>query len=201
MTRVLDVETIKVSSLKKDETLVLSIDMNNGFCKSGPLSSINILDIVDETKEIFNKIKEQEILIVGYTDCHKIDAKEFNSYPIHCLENDEESKIIEELHDYIDIEVKKESTNGFLAKNPLTFIDASKLKSVILTGCCTDICVYQFAVTLNCYINQNNLDIEVIVAQNLVETFNSETHDRNFFNKVFLESLLSNGVKVVNLEI
>ena len=39
----------------------------------------------------------------------------------------------------------------------------SEIDAYIITGCCSDICVLQFALTLKTYLNAQNIDKKVIV--------------------------------------
>ncbi len=74
----------------------------------------------------------------------------------------------------------------------------SDLDNFIVVGCCTDICVYQFVLTLKAYFNQNNLDKNIIVPMNLVETYDIDNvHCGDLLNTVFLNSMIQNGIKIV----
>ena len=64
----------------------------------------------------------------------------------------------------------------------------------IVTGCCTDICVYQCALALRTFFNQNNTKAEVIVPLSLVETYDGDFHNADLMNLVFLDSMASNGI-------
>lgn len=192
------VKTINVNELDAKKTLVISIDMNNGFCKEGALSSDDVRKIIEPTKDIFEKLSDKTFKIIAYTDAHDEDSIEFKSYPIHCLKDSEESKIVDELIDYMDVVIQKASTNGFLAKNPLDIY--KYVDTFLISGCCTDICIYQYAITLKTYLNEHNLDGRVIVAKNLVETFDAPYHNRELYHVMALKSLMNNGVEVVNIE-
>ena len=67
------------------------------------------------------------------------------------------NRIIDELRKYAYDEnstrINKNSTNGFLTKDFGLWLEANKnIKNFIVVGCVTDICVSDFAKTLNCYI-------------------------------------------------
>jgi len=203
------VGTIKLSDLNPEETLLTIIDMNNGFAKAGNLYSPFVEAIIPCVENLAKNCKDKGIKIIAYTDAHTNKSKEFENYPIHCLEDTVESELIDELKEMEDIIIlPKNSTNGFISNNPFggtincgtafSFIDYTKIKNHIVTGCVTDICVYQYATSLKAFINENNLNAQVIVPVDCVDTFDiPEIHNRDFMNLVFLNSMISNGIKVV----
>jgi len=205
--KISNLDKLDVGELKKDNTLIISVDLNNGFSKFGAMSSPRVEAIINKTVKFFELMKNKGIKIVAYTDYHDVDAVEFNSYPSHCLANTSESELVEEILPYVDLTIKKQSTNGFLAANPLiksecgyqdlSQIDLDKIDKIIFTGDCTDICVYQFAITMKTYLNQVNRDCEVIVLTDFIETYHLDgIHDSDLNNLVFVNSLIANGVKV-----
>ena len=90
---------------------------------------------------------------------------EFNSYPKHCVKGTSESEIIEELKPYAERVIEKNSTNGFLSAGWQDFLKASlsDYEDIIVIGCCTDICVLQFALCMRTWLNDQNLSGRVIV--------------------------------------
>ena len=73
------------------------------------------------------------------------------------------------------------------------------LEEVVITGCCTDICVMNLAIPLINYFDENDREVKVRVPQNAVETFNSETHDREEYNKMALRLMKNQGIGVENI--
>ena len=70
--------------------------------------------------------------------------------------------------------------------------------NIIVIGDCTDICIYQFAVTLKTYFIQNNINKNVIVPMNLVDTYDiPNVHCADLSNIVFLNSMIQNGINVI----
>ena len=91
--------------------------------------------------------------------------------------------------------VNKNSTNGFFA---LSNLDFNNTDNIIIIGDCTDICVYQLAITLKSYFNQNNISKNIIVPMNLVDTYHVDNvHPAELLNIVFFNSMIQNGIKVV----
>ncbi|MCC3867087.1 isochorismatase family cysteine hydrolase [Terrisporobacter mayombei] len=179
-----------------NKTGLFIVDMNNGFAKEGALSSPRVEKIIKPIANFGKSICSNVDTIVAFTDTHNEDAVELKSYPTHCLKGNKESEIVEEILDINNIEIlEKNSTNGFFVMDIEKYKD---LDNFIVVGCCTDICVYQFVLTLKTYFNQNNLDKNIIVPMNLVETYDIDMiHSGDFSNTVFLNSMIQNGINVV----
>lgn len=165
-----DLNFIKLNNVEEfcidNKSVLFIIDMNNGFAKSGPLSSKRVEKLIPsivEDVEIFNSFNNP---IIAFTDSHKKECLEFKSYPIHCLENSYESEIVDEIKQFNDIMIiKKSSTNAFLEEETKKYIDSfirDGYKNFVLCGCITEVCVKQFAQTLKAYLNVINKDINVI---------------------------------------
>ena len=66
----------------------------------------------------------------------------------------------------------------------------------MLTGCCTDLCIINFALPLKTYINQNDLNIKVKIYENAVETYDTPTHSRKEYNKIAFKIMKQNGIVI-----
>lgn len=192
-------ENIRFSTLKPEETLVAIIDMNKGFAKAGSLYSDRVEAMIPDIAKFAKQALEVGMPVLAYTDYHPEDALEFKAYPSHCVGSSEESDLVDELKELEGMglkTIKKNSTNGILAYNPVN--DYSHIKNYVVVGCVTDICIYQYAVTLRTYLNEHQLPGEVIVIEKMVETFDiPEIHEAEVMNRIFLKSLESNGVLVM----
>jgi nicotinamidase-related amidase len=72
------------------------------------------------------------------------------------------------------------------------------LRTAIIVGNCTDLCVYQLAMHVRLRANALNLDgQQVIVPADCVTTFDTPTHPADFFHPVFLYHMASNGIRIV----
>lgn len=192
-------EIIDLKSFNKETTLIVILDMINGFTKVGALHSPYVNALVPKMKEFVDQCVDRGMPMVAYKDTHTTCSPEFGTYPEHCLKGSEESELIDELkHDTI-IEIEKNSTNGFLARNPLDEIQqGDKIKDVIVIGCVTDICVKDFAKTINKYFEQINRIADVYVVENLVDTFHIDAiHDRELEHVLALYDMLNSGIKIV----
>ena len=185
-----------LSDLDLNKTELFIVDINNGFAKEGALYSPRIENlinpIVNFTKSVSNDIKN----IIAFTDYHTLDSIELLSYPKHCIEDTLECEIVDELKDIKNIKIiKKNSTNGFFALENLNF---ENIDNIIIVGDCTDICIYQLAITLKSYFNQHNINKNIIVPVNLVDTYHVDnSHPAELLNIVFLNSMIQNGINVV----
>jgi len=192
-------EIIKLDDFDPDKTILAVIDMNKGFAKAGALYSPRVGRMIPEIVSLSEKALSKGIKVLAYTDHHPEDAKEFLAYPAHCVGNTEESELVEELAALEAnglVTIFKNSTNGILAYNPAA-IDLG-ISSYLIVGCVTDICVYQYAVTLRAYLNEHQLDGEVYVCETLVQTFDIEGfHHGDLMHGLFLKSMMDNGIKVV----
>lgn len=189
------VENIYNFDLKK--TCLFIVDINNGFAKEGALYSPRVEALINPITKFAKHLSNNEIAnIIAFTDCHTPNSTELLSYPSHCLENDLESQIVDELKSIKSIHIlPKNSTNGFFALNNLNF---DNIDNIIIVGDCTDICIYQFAVTLKAYFNQENISKNIVVPMNLVDTYDiPSVHPAELLNIVFLNSMIQNGINVV----
>lgn len=191
---------ININDFNPSNTIFFSVDINNGFCKSGALFSERTKRLIPKTEVLFHNVLEKGFQSIAFTDEHPDNSPEFSGYPVHCLKNTEESLLVDELsflysHQNSNV-IPKNSTNGFFLLNNEVLGD--KFLNYIITGCCTDICVHQLAVTLKTWFNQNNLQKRVIVIKSLVDTFDLPNHNADEYNQIFFNSMMSNGVEVVN---
>ncbi|MEG2984725.1 MAG: isochorismatase family cysteine hydrolase [Paraclostridium sp.] len=199
-----NLENLKIKSLSDlnlKETMLVVIDMNNGFAKGGALYSDRVEALINPIEKLVKILDDKGCEIIAFTDNHTIDSIELRSYPTHCLNNDIESDLVDEIKNIDNIKViPKNSTNGFFC---LDNVDLKNYENIIVVGDCTDICIYQFVVTLKAYFNQNNIDKNIIVPIELVDTYHiPKIHNSDIMNIVFLNSMIQNGIEVVkNIEV
>lgn len=180
--------------------LLLVIDMVNGFVKKGALADTKINDI---TPNIINLIQEyinNNDDIISVQEGHDENSKEFENFPNHCILGTEEAELIDELMPYKNNMklIRKNSTCGFVTDEFIKYMKEkqNKLEEIVITGCCTDLCVMNFAIPLKAYINEYNLNIRVKIYKNAVETYNSPIHNRNEYNEMAFKIMKQNGIEV-----
>lgn len=192
---------MKRKDLNEIETAVFVIDMNNGFCEKGFLADPKIKRIVPAITKIisyFLRIGEGLFIV---NDGHTKNSVELKRFPEHDMIGTEEVRTIKELRIYEKYATRcftKNSTSAMFAPGVMeTLIAMKKLKRIVLVGCCTDICIQNFAVDLRNFFDQNNLDIEIIVPLNAVDTFDNEYHKREEYNELGKRVMENSGVTVV----
>lgn len=188
------IPTCKLENFNPKDSLVVMIDMINGFCKFGALSSPNVEKLIPKMGLFLDECIEKDIPILAYQDSHeKQDCEEFNYYPPHCQKGSDESEIVDELKRENMTVVPKNSTNGFLAKNPLELFP--HVKNFLVIGCVTDICVRDFSATMSKYLQEKNIHGKVYVIENLVDTYQIDSlHEREVEHILALYHLKSEGV-------
>ena len=186
--------------LKEIEKLLICVDMVNGFVKEGPMSDTYIEHIVPENIKLMKKIIEDGERLAIIKDTHKEDAIEFKRYPKHCIEGTREADLIDELKSFEkdSLVYKKNSTSTIYAPGFLEDIDKmDNLKEVIITGCCTDICVINLAIPLKNYFDEHDRDVNIVVPKNAVETYNSTEHNREEYNEMAFKLMKQAGIELV----
>ena len=173
----------------KMKKLICVVDMLNGFAKSGPLSDDLIKNIIPDIKLYLNKNNKYDNIFI--CDSHSEDDIEMKQYPFHCLKNSEESKIVDELLPYVKKIVLKNTTNAFYH---IDINEITKYDSIEIIGCCTDICVLQFAISLKTYFNKLLIDKDIIVLKDLTATFNTDNHNANTYNSFALSLMKNAGI-------
>ncbi len=212
-----DLPTLAWSDLyaeaQQGRVALISVDMINGFCHEGVLSSPRVKDIIPSVVDAFKgaySIGVREFVLAQ--DCHTPDSVEFANFPPHCQAGTSEADTIPELATLpfanLYQVVSKNSLNAFHGTGLGEWLEAHRhFSAAVVVGDCTDLCVYQMALHLKLYANAHNLKMRVIVPENAVQTYDMpvETanaisalpHDGDFMHLVFLYHMRLNGVEVV----
>lgn len=171
--------------------VICVIDMLNGFTKIGPLSSDLIKNIIPNIENYLNINKKINNLFI--CDSHSKNDIEMKQYPLHSLVQTEEAEIVSELLPYVKKIVLKNTTNAF---HHIDINEIFKYDSIEIVGCCTDICVLQFAISLKTYFNKILVDKEIIVYEDLVATFDSDDHNANKYHSFALSLMKEAGIVI-----
>lgn len=181
-----------------DNSILVVVDMNNGFVREGLLSSERVKGIVDNVEDIVKKFDEFGNKIIYLSDCHSEDSLEVERLGVHCIEGTKETEIIEELQKYRGVVIKKKTINGGLSEGFYEEMENySEFDNVYIVGCMTDICVYSLVTTLRAYYDKYKKDIDIIIPKNCVETYDVEGHNGDLMQNIFLYSMLNYGINVV----
>ena len=197
----------------KGETAILSVDMINGFCRQGSLSSSRIEAIIPSIVSLMRKGSDMGLRdIVLFQDCHTPDAKEFGAYAPHAICGSAEAETVKEIKALPFFTEMTLFTKNSVDSSQNTGLGAwitehHLIKTFIVVGNCTDICVYQLANHLRARANAYALDWRVIVPEDCVQTYDlpvdaakklgAAPHDGDLLHKVFLYHMALNGVEVV----
>lgn len=188
-------------NIKEISEAVFLIDMNVGFCEEGNLADPTIKHIVPNIIPIIRAVLEKGEGYFVVNDKHTKDSVELKRYAEHC-HNENESRTIKELAIYEEYATRtfyKNSTCALFAPGMMEMLMKMEgLKKVIITGCCTDICIQNFAIALRNFFDEFNMDVEIIVPKNAVETFHiPEVHDRDENNKRAYTVMENTGISLV----
>ena len=181
------------------EKLLVVVDMVNGFIREGVMSSENIEHIIPRIKSLVEKTIDEKEGVAFIKDTHEIDSTEFRKFPPHCVKGSGEEELIDELKPYEEksFTYEKNSTSTIFAKNFMNDISMMKaIREIIITGCCTDICVLNAAIPLVNYFDENNKEVSIIVRKDLVETYDSPNHNRYEYNEMALKLMKQAGIKI-----
>lgn len=188
-----------ISMHQIQDPVVFVIDMIKGFVDTGPLHDGYIQNIEENIKEVLQQLDCNNVFVC---DAHPPKTREFQSFPAHCLIGSEEAEIVDSLQPIVKHKIQKNSTNAFIAPEFQEFLkdNLKYYKDIIVTGCCTDICVLQFVLTLNAWLNEHNMDdYRIIVIENCVETYDiPNVHSAEFNNDVAFKMMETNGIMVVS---
>ena len=186
--------------LEKIKDLLIVVDMVNGFVREGKMASPNIEPIIPRIEKLVNEYLNDKEGVIYIKDTHEPNAREFLRYPEHCVKGTTEADMVDELKKYENMALvyEKNSTSAVFAPGFLDDINNMKnLKRIVITGCCTDICVMNLAIPLQNYLDQINRDIEIVVPQDAVETYDAPVHEANKWNEMAFEFMNQSGIKLV----
>ena len=177
---------MKVKNLKMYKECLIIVDMVNGFIKEGMLHDEKIGIIVPRIIELIKEAKEEGKLIVFIKDTHTKDSVEFDRFGNlpHCLKEQFEAQLVDELkvfeNDEDTISIEKNSTNFMEAPDfRLLMEQEHDMNEFDIVGCCSDICVFDGAMGLAGYLDQNNRRHVIRVHEDAIATY-AEDDRKNY---------------------
>jgi nicotinamidase-related amidase len=145
-------------------------------------------------------------------DCHTSTAEEFHAYAPHAVCGTSEAEAVDEIkallfYDQMTI-FEKNSINPAQNTGLNEWIQAHpEVKTFVVVGDCTDLCIYQTAMHLRTFANSKDLDWRILVPANCVDTYHlpvvdakaigAAPHDGDLLHKLFLYHMALNAVEVV----
>lgn len=179
------------------------IDMNNGFVNFGAMANTSYNALVPEQLRMIEKFRKENELVNFVLEGHDKDAKEFSTYPKHCVLGTSEALLIPE---FISEQNKentktyyKNSINGMLNRTLQDDILKQKnIKEYILEGVCTDLCVMDFGRTLARYLDEINKEAYIFLIKNACDTFDAPNHNREEWTNIAYKVLEQAGIILVD---
>ena len=198
---------------RPDATALVSVDVIQGFCNSGPLASPRVNNIVPAAVALFKRAWARGIRHIVLTqDTHEPDAVEFGAFPPHCVRGTAEAETVEAIRSlpfYPEMTIiEKNSIHSGLNTGLNAWLeDHPEVNTFIVVGDCTDLCVYQIAMHLRLDANARQLQRRVIVPAGSVDTYDTPVeiaraggffaHPGEVVHATFLYHMALNGVEVV----
>jgi nicotinamidase-related amidase len=193
---------------------VLSVDVINGFCYQGPLSSPRVAAIVPPIVRLFERAHALGVRHFILTqDTHEEEAVEFGSFAPHCTRGSKESDTVPQFKalPFFDqfTTIPKNSLSSSIGTELPAWLDAHpKVTTFIVVGDCTDLCVFQLAMHLRLRANAHQRAADrVILPADCVDTYDLSVqaaqglgifpHHGDLLHLIFLYSMALNGVEVV----
>jgi len=186
--------------LEKIKTLLINVDMVNGFVREGAMADRYIEHIIPEQKRLIEMVLNENEGLAFVKEAHDKGCLEFKKFPEHCVRGTYEAELVDELKEYekYGLIYLKNSTSAIFAKDFMNDINKMKtLREVIVTGCCTDICVMNLAIPLQNYFDEVNQNVEIIIPENAVETYDSKDHNRDEYNDMAFKFMKQSGIRLV----
>jgi len=180
------------------KNLLVVVDMVNGFTSFGALADTRIQAIIPNIERAVKIAKSKGYMMVAFKDCHQMGDEEFKTFPPHCLKGTAEAELVPELKKYEKdfFVIEKNTTNGFNTYAFKKLITSFIFDNVYVVGCCTDICVKDFSLSLKNFLNKNQIKTNVTVLSDMVSTFDSPTHSAYDATKETFEQLKGAGITV-----
>jgi nicotinamidase-related amidase len=195
------------------KTALFSVDVINGFCTQGALSSPRVQNIVNPITNLITAAWDHGIRNIVLTqDTHEPDAFEFGSFPPHCIRGTAEAESVPEFKSqpfYTQMTIlEKNSIHSGIDTGLNEWMAAhAGVDTFIVVGDCTDLCIYQLAMYLRLDANARHLQRRVIIPANCVDTYDMPVktavkigampHDGDLLHAIFLYHMALNGIEIV----
>ena len=185
-----------------ERNLLVVIDMVNGFINCGALADKKINKITPNIEKLIQKAKKENTKIIAFKDTHIKGDEEFKMFPEHCVKGTKECELIPELKKYEKdmFIIEKNTTNGFITNSFTNIINNVNFDNIIVSGCCTDICVENFVISLLNFIEDNNRKTKVYVVEDACYTFDGEMHNAQKCHNESILKMENAGAKIVQQE-
>ena len=186
-------------------TAVLVVDMVAGFVGTGPLASGQVAAVVPAVARIAEQAVADGAPVWLIEDCHDPGAAEFRNFPPHCLAGTAQAATIPELQPLLSrpgVRRLRKNCLSVLAQQDLLadLVDLG-VRTAVVVGDCTDLCVYHTAVPLALAAQGRGVPLDVVVPAAAVATYHQPAgpswHPADLFHRLFLYHMALVGVRVV----
>ena len=135
---------------QSSETAVIVVDMQKDFCyEQGALYiGESARKIIPNVRKLLEKAFSAKIFTIFTQDWHDEDDDEFKYWPKHCIKQSEGAEIVYELADFAEKSeiIRKQRYSAFFKTNLEDILTDKKIKTLIITGVATNICVMHTAI-------------------------------------------------------
>lgn len=176
--------------MKKIKRVLVVTDVQIGFIMKGVLANKGLIRIVPEIirliVEDFNEVEDEIIFLLDTHDKNAVEFLRFNGEE-HCVENEEESKIVPQLEPYIKGKkvFRKNSTMVYALNEYRDFLDDNpEIVEMVFVGLLLDMCAFDAAYPTKKHFEQQNRNVRIIVPQNAVATYSWPGHDENQMTEI-----------------
>ncbi|GAU30541.1 hypothetical protein TSUD_65510 [Trifolium subterraneum] len=175
------------------------VDIINGFCTVGAgnlaprETNRQISEMINESTRLAKLFCEKKLPVMAFLDSHQPNKPE-DPYPPHCIAGTDESNLVPE----------EDGSNVFV-----DWVKKNKIKTVVVVGVCTDICVLDFVCSTISAKNHGLLKPleNVVVYSHACATFNvpleiatnvkgALAHPQEFMHHVGLYMAKERGAKI-----
>lgn len=205
--------TLSAAVDEPPRTALITVDMLNGFCYEGTLSSPRSAACVQPIANLFQRAYESGIRnFVSIQEWHSEKAEEFKAYGEHCIRGTHEAELVSEITSLRfarDIEVVHKNSLHTIVETTMEqwLENHSLVDTFIVTGVCTDLCTFDLALDLKLRGNTRDIPRRVIVPANCVNTYDLPVataqqvgalpHDGDLAHAYFLYMMALNKIEVV----
>lgn len=205
--------TLSAAVDEPPRTALITVDMLNGFCYVGTLSSPRSAACVQPIANLFQRAYESGVRnFVSIQEWHSEKAEEFKAYGEHCIRGTHEAELVSEITSLRfarDIEVVHKNSLHTIVETTMEqwLENHSLVDTFIVTGVCTDLCTFDLALDLKLRGNTRDIPRRVIVPANCVNTYDLPVataqqvgalpHDGDLAHAYFLYMMALNKIEVV----
>ena len=126
---------------------VVTIDLQNDILEGGALACKRIRRILPRLSKLFEHARERGVPVIYICDWHEPDDPELLLWNDHMIAGSYGAEIIDQVAPGPrDVVIRKNRFNGFLNTELQAVLDTLQVRTIVMTGWRTDVCVAQTAI-------------------------------------------------------